>query len=113
MWRQKLVMLLHDPPGKPFFLRAGAGGHEAVTKAIFQRITGLPLRFIARGPDTAAAGADRPIVSPPARTAWMRPIRVDWVSQPIVTHPLSAGVGGGVDLDGTRQPQARAEIRAL
>ena len=41
-WQQKLVQLLHDPPGKPFFLRAGAGGHKAVSADLFEATASRP-----------------------------------------------------------------------
>lgn len=115
LWQQKLIMLLHDPPGKAFFLRSGAGGHKKVAAGLFQRITGTPLKFTNTEPDRAAAGADRPVLSPPSRTKGVQPISVDWVTHPVVTHPLAAGTGAPahVDLAGVERPQRRDQIRTL
>lgn len=115
LWRQKLVQLLHDPPAKTFFLRSGAGGHKAISRELFAAITDVPLRFVRPAPDRAAAGADRPVVSPPTRTKGVSPIRVDWVAHPVLTHPLASGACGqhAIDLAAVERPGSREQIQTL
>ncbi|CAN95843.1 Putative hydrolase of the HD superfamily [Sorangium cellulosum So ce56] len=107
-WQQKLLQLLHDPPGKAFFLRQGAGGHKAVAADLFQATAGVPLKYVRPGPDWAASGADRPVSSPP------RPahVSVDWVKNPILTHPLASGTAA-IDLGRRDLPASREQVRAL
>ncbi|WP_437874914.1 type III-B CRISPR-associated protein Cas10/Cmr2 [Sorangium sp. So ce513] len=110
-WQQKLLQLLHDPPGKAFFLRAGAGGHKAVAADLFQATAGVPLKHVRPQPDWAASGADRPIGSP-SRPAQ---ISVDWVKHPMLTHPLASGKAGTVAIDLGRLdlPASREQVRTL
>ncbi|MFO0762669.1 MAG: type III-B CRISPR-associated protein Cas10/Cmr2 [Byssovorax sp.] len=115
LWQQKLIMLLHDPPGKAFFLRRYPGGHEKVAGDLFARITGKPLTFVRPEADRAASGADRPVISPPSRTKGKRPISVDWPKHPIVTHPLAPNDGAKVQVDFSSLgvPRRREEVAAL
>ncbi|WP_437293603.1 type III-B CRISPR-associated protein Cas10/Cmr2 [Sorangium sp. So ce426] len=110
-WQQKLLQLLHDPPGKAFFLRQGAGGHKAVAADLFEATTGVPLKYVRPEPDRAASGADRPVGSPPRPAQ----ISVDWVKSPILTHPLASGALGTVAIDLGRQdlPAPREQTRTL
>lgn len=111
-WRQKLVQLLHDPPGKAFFLRPGSGGHKAVSQRLFEEISGVPLKYVRPAPDYVAAGADRPVVSPPKGS---KPIRVDWVTHPVLTHPLASGEHGphAIDFRSVDRPRSHAQTQAL
>lgn len=114
-WRQKLVQLLHDPPAKAFFLRGGSGGHKVVARTLFESIAGVPLRYVRPAPDRAAAGADRPVVSPATRTKGVSPIRVDWVAHPVLTHPLASGERGphAIHFGGVERPRTHAQTQAL
>lgn len=113
LWQQKLIMLIHDPPGKMIFLRTG--GHEGIAKGIFQRITGVALKYYNREPDRAQAGADRPIASPPTRTKDQSPIGVSWPHHPVVTHPLGASKLGNTNIhvDPAALPKSKEEARGL
>lgn len=113
LWQQKLIMLIHDPPGKMIFLRTGK--HEVIAKAIFQRITGVALKYYNREPDRAQAGADRPIASPPTRTKGQSPIAVGWPHRPVITHPLGSSKLGSTNIhfDPAALPRSREDAREL
>ncbi|MEO5378628.1 MAG: type III-B CRISPR-associated protein Cas10/Cmr2 [Magnetococcus sp. DMHC-6] len=95
-WQYKLVQFFHDPPNKPYASWPGLGGHRKVAKGLFKRFTKEALRY-ADVPDCASAGADRPLVDP-KKSKGIAPIRVNWTTHPLITHPLDHGqflnVGG-------------------
>ncbi|MBF0108894.1 MAG: type III-B CRISPR-associated protein Cas10/Cmr2 [Magnetococcales bacterium] len=133
-WRLKVMQLLHDPPGKPFYFHS-KGGHE---KAAMDWLRFLEifhekeLEYIEKQekkqkeakeqgkkgrkpkppwpkePDRALAGADRPVLSPPR---WEKPhLNLHWPGTPIITHPLMPGwhldvrPGSVTDLKGKVRP---------
>src|SRR5262245_49646716 len=109
-WQQKLVQFFHDPPAKPYASYPGSGGHRRVAAALFERFTGLDLRYINPVPDWAMAGADRPMLTVPRGLSGR--VQVYWPSQPHITHPLAADYLLDVRrLGEAGEPQAEAEAR--
>src|SRR5687768_10249092 len=99
-WRLKLVQTLHDPPTKPFAMVPGRGGHEKAAQALANVLfpAGLGPRktisFYLKRPDRIASGADRPVVSPPARTETISPLPPVYFHKEgnhLITHPLAPG----------------------
>ena len=93
-WRQKLLQILHDPPGKPFEMVPGSkgesrGGHKQVAREIATLLAGVPVTRFNPLPDWAAAGADRPFL--PGKSSAGGTIRVSWSKHPVITHPLCPG----------------------
>ena len=91
-WQQKHVQYFHDPPGKPYRMIAGRGGHWALARELFDKLHEARLTFYRPRPDRAAAGADRPVVSPPTRTKGRSPLGNVYYHTPgdnVVLHPLA------------------------
>ena len=89
LWRVKLAAMLHDPPEKALII--GRRAHEAGT--VWRMLEHLGLQEFAEraGPiakaDWWASAADRP--------QWPGDVRVDWLDDPVLIHPLT---GDAVDL---------------
>ncbi|MFP7753704.1 type III-B CRISPR-associated protein Cas10/Cmr2 [Thermodesulfobacteriota bacterium B35] len=88
-WAAKIVQLLHDPPGKPYFLRPHSGGHKKLARKILERDRHMgptphdvlrhkkfARKILERvfpdspapmktAPDLLATGADRPLLTLP------------------------------------------------
>ncbi len=111
-WKYKLIQFFHDPPGKPYSSWPGSGGHLQVAKELFEAYTKEPLKYYSLRSDWAAAGADRPVVTP-KRGKGISPLQVAWYNDPVITHPLSAGFR--LDLrpkDIKGEPVADAKVKA-
>jgi len=89
LWKIKLAAMLHDPPEKALVI--GRRAHEKGT--VWRMLEHLGLQDLAgrAGPiaraDWWASAADRP--------QWPGEVRVDWLDQPVLVHPLS---GHSIDL---------------
>jgi CRISPR-associated protein Cmr2 len=93
-WQQKIVQAFHDPPGKPYAFFPGAGGHAALAKRLFKTFTANELKFSAKRPDFAAAGADRPVAYGGRGKPELDPGMVRFNGNrgnSVVTHPLAGG----------------------
>lgn len=115
LWQQKLIQLLHDPPGKPFYFKGIPGGHQAVAAECFEATAGAPLKFYQQAPDQAASGADRPVTTPPSRPEGVSPISIDWPAHAILTHPLASGKAGSnaIHLGDMQNLRGEAQAQAL
>jgi len=89
LWRAKLAALLHDPPEKALIL--GRAPHERGTVWRMLQELGLEEYAGRKGPiaraDWWASAADRP--------QWPGDVRVDWLQDPVLIHPLT---GAQIDL---------------
>lgn len=113
-WRQKLLLLLHDPPAKPFASYSGGkktGGHAAVAKEIASKISGETIKYFNSIPDYASAGADRPLLHLDKKDKKGK-ISVSWVKNPIITHPLSPGYNLKLDIAGIEEKKI-SEIKDI
>ncbi|HSR51474.1 MAG TPA: type III-B CRISPR-associated protein Cas10/Cmr2, partial [Acidobacteriota bacterium] len=112
-WKQKIVQALHDPPAKPYASYPDGGGHASIAGRLFEELSGQDFKYYNRPPDWAASGADRPVVSPPARTKGSPQIQLKWPSNPILTHPLCPGARILANRSGQEIPSAGAEARNI
>ncbi len=102
LWKQKVIQFFHDPPGKPFVIYPGAGGHKKVGRDLFEKATGVPLNRVNPAPDWAASGADRGVY--PSIN-----FNQVWYKEPLITHPLHKG---GIYMD-LRAPHKESLDRKL
>ena len=114
LWQQKLIQLLHDPPGKLFYFAKDSGGHKAIASELLEATAGVPLKFVGVA-DQAASGADRPVNSPPSKTKGVSQIIVRWPSHAILTHPLASGKAGSnaIHLGEMQGLRGTANVQAL
>ena len=110
-WAAKIVQLLHDPPGKPYFLRPHSGGHKKLARKILERDRHMgptphdvlrhkkfARKILERvfpdspapmktAPDLLATGADRPLLTLPFAEGYGLGNQY-FHRDPLVTHPL-------------------------
>jgi len=86
-WLQKIVQLLHDPPGKPYFFRRGSGGHNQLATEILKILMAEDKPARRRLADLLATGADRPVVNLPWGIKGNTGIQY-FHKDPTITHPL-------------------------
>ena len=85
-WFQKILQLLHDPPGKPFAFWPGKGGHRKLVQDIFDALLKKKC-WVNPVPDIVATGADRPMLTIKRGEKGGIGTR-HFHRDPTVTHPL-------------------------
>ncbi len=87
-WAAKILLLLHDPPAKPYFFRPYSGGHGQLARRIINAVYGeTGKRKGLYHADILATGADRPMLSLPRTQGNGLGTRF-FHKNPLVTHPL-------------------------
>src|SRR5690606_31239215 len=85
LWLERIIQLLHDPPGKVKYLAR----HKRLSQELAETITGLNWteeewkQALVNRPDAIMAGADRPCLT------WATRQHFNTVTRQRVTHPLS------------------------